>query len=114
MYLGQRYRNCRRYSVPTSSASVPDKKLVSMSLADPPMASASNNDPTAYERNVAVMIQIYGKKSKSDDSHMMKLLKMTHNIRRDKINTSTLFAVAIKEDYPFLGTENGYVKVSCS
>ena len=59
MYLGQRYWNCRRYSIPTSSASPPDKKLVSMSLADLPMVSVSNNDPTAYERNVAVMIQIY-------------------------------------------------------
>ena len=47
-----------------SSAPVPDKKFVSMSLADSPMASASNNDPTAYERNVAVMIQIYGKNPK--------------------------------------------------
>ena len=79
------------------------KKLVSMSLASPQMASGSNNDPTAYERNVAVMIQIYEKKSKSDYSHMTKLLKMTHDIRRDKINTSILSAIAIKEEYPFFG-----------
>ena len=74
-----------------------------MSLASPQMVSGSNNDPTAYERNVAVMIQIYEKKSKSDYCHMTKLLKMTHNIRRDNINTSILSAVAIKEEYPFFG-----------
>ena len=29
------------------------------------MTSASNNDLTAYERNVAVMVQVYEKKSSS-------------------------------------------------
>ena len=50
------------------------------------------------------------KKSSSDNSHMMKLLKMMHDIRRSKINISTLSAVAIKEEYPFFGYKNGYVK----
>jgi len=56
------------------------------------------------------MLCIYEKKSSSDYSHMMKLLKMTHDIRRSKINSSTLSAVAIKDEYPFFGHKNGYVK----
>ena len=63
-------------------------------------ASTGDDDTTAYERNVAVMAQVYEKKSSSDYSHMMMLMKMTHEIRRSKIN-STLSAVAIKEEYPF-------------
>ena len=58
---------------------------------------------TAYERNVAVMAQLYAKKSVNDNSHMMKLLQMTHEVRRMKINSSTLSAMAIKEEYPFFG-----------
>ena len=64
-------------------------------------ASTGDDDTTAYERNVAVMAQVYEKKSSSDYSHMMKLMKMTHEIRRTKINNSTLSAAAIKEEYPF-------------
>ena len=74
-------------------------------------ASTGDDDTTTYERNVAVMAQVYEKKSSSDYSHMMKLMKMTHEIRRSKINNSTLSAVAIKEEYPFFRHKNGYVKV---
>ena len=77
-----------------------EKKLIAASLV---MTSATtgDDDTIAYERNVAVMAQVYEKKSSSDYSHMMKLMKMTHEIRRSKINNSTLSAVAIKEEYPF-------------
>ena len=50
----------------------------------------------------------YMKKSSTDYSHMMKLTKMTHEIRRTKINNSTLSVAAIKEES---GIKNGYVKV---
>lgn len=78
------------------------KKLVTASLASA-IAPTSGTDITAYERNVAVMIQLYEKQSSSDYTHMMKLLKITHEMRRSKINTSTSSALAIKEKYPFFG-----------
>ena len=104
MYISQRYRNSRRYSAPKSSASVPDKKLVTASFASA-VDPTSVNDMTAYERNTTVMLQLYERKSDSDYSHMIKLMKMTHEIRRSNINNSTSSAVTIKEEYPFFGHE---------
>ena len=42
---------------------------------------------------------------------MMKLLKMTHNIRRGKINSSTLSTVAIKDEFPFFDHRKWVCKV---
>ena len=58
------------------------------SAADP----TSDNCMVAYERNVAVLLQLYIiiHESKSNNNHMimLKLLKMTHQIRRININSS--------------------------
>ena len=70
----------------------------------------SVNDMTAYERNVTVMQQLYAAKSGSE-SHMLKLLKITHDIRRSKINSSALSAVAIKEEYPFFENKKWVCKI---
>ena len=70
-------------------------------------ASTGDDDTTAYDRNVAVMAQVYEKSL----VHMMKLMKMTNEIRRTKINNSTLSAVAIKEEYPFFRHKKWVCKV---
>jgi len=70
----------------------------------------SVNDVTAYERNIVVMQQLYAAKS-GNECHMLKLLKMTHDVRRSKINNSALSAVAIKEEYPFFGHKKWVCKI---
>ena len=105
MYISQRYRNSRRYSTPKSSASASDKKLVTATFASPVHPTSVNDDMTGYNRNTRVMLQLHERKSDSDYSHMIKLMSMTHKIRRSKIDNSTSSAVTIKEEYPFFGHE---------
>ena len=69
----------------------------------------SVNDMTAYERNVTVMQQLHAAKLGSE-SHMLKLLKIIHDVR-SKINNSALSAVAIKGEYPFFGNKKWVCKI---
>ena len=45
------------------------------------------------------------KKKPTNDSFIKKLIKVTHKLRREKINTSAAAAVDIQEEYPFLKDE---------
>ena len=76
------------------------------------VAPTSDTGMTPYERYVAVMTQLYEKKSISDNSHMMKLLQITHEVRRTKINSSTYLHWLLKKNIHSLGTKNGYVCIS--
>ena len=67
----------------------------------------SVNDMSAYERNVSVMIQLYDEKKPGSESHMFKLLKMTHDARRSKINDSACLGLPLKKSIHSLGTING-------
>ena len=81
-----------------------------------PTASAVD-DPTSashmtvYERNFMVMLQIYDDTKPGSESHMVKLLKVTHDVRRSKINSSALSTVAIKKQYPFFGYKKWVRKI---
>ena len=50
-------------------------------------------------------------KKPGSESHMFKLLKMTHDARRSKINDSALSRVAIKIEYPFFGNNKWVSKI---
>ena len=97
-YLSQRYRNARRYSVPKSSETKPQKMVTASyaSTVDPTFNNdASMVDLVAYERNVAVLL--YESKS-SNEEHILKLLKI-----RGEEKSSVAPALHLKEEYPFFG-----------
>ena len=105
--MSQRYRNKRRQSEPTDTVDKgKQKKIITISHAVPLEVDDEkcDSDVVAYERNMKVLLSEY-KKQPTNDSHIQKLLKVTHKIRREKINASAAAAVDIQEEYPFLKDE---------
>ena len=110
-YLSQRFRNLRR---PTDSIhkNDPKAKVVSSSLATPVVVNPidvsvgpdPDSDMVAYERNTKVLLDEYANHP-SNHSHILKLLEVTHLIRREKIQTSQLSIAQLQKEYPYF--QNG-------
>lgn len=109
-YISQRYRNKRRKSDPIDDDDDDDKrkqrKIVTVSHAVPVVADEqeSDSDVVAYERNMKVLLSEY-KNHPTNESHIQKLLKVTHKLRRDKIHISALATVDIQKEssYAYMG-----------
>ena len=59
-----------------------------------------DSDVVAYDRNMRVLLSEY-KNHPTNEIHIQKLMKVTHKLRRDKINSSALATVDIQKEYPF-------------
>lgn len=58
----------------------------------------------AYERNTKVLLDEYANHP-SNDRHIMKLLEVTHPIRRENIHSSQLSIAKLQKEYPYF--QNG-------
>ena len=92
--------------------------MVTLSFASTVDLTASAvNDPTsvsdmaAYKRNFLVMLQIYNDSKPESESHMVKLLNVTHDV---KLKAVPCLQFPLKKNTHSLGTQNGYIKfINC-
>ena len=63
-----------------------------------------DSDVVAYDRNMKVLVSEY-KNHPTNELQFQKLLKVTHKLQRDKINSFALSVIDIQKEYPFF--ENG-------
>ena len=98
-YQGLFKSEIQKQSEPTNTEKGKQKKIVTVSHAVPLGVDDQecDSDVVAYERNMKVLLSEY-KKQPTNDAHIQKLLKVTHKIRREKINTSAVSAVDIQEE----------------
>ena len=86
--------------------------MVSSSLATPVVVNPidvsvgpdPDSDMVAYERNTKVLLDEYANHP-SNYSHILKLLEVTHLIRREKIQTSQLSIAQLQKENPYF--QNG-------
>ena len=64
------------------------------------VAPSSVDDMESYKRNMNVFKGLITAKS-NDMPHMMKLLRATHSIRRDKIKDSSMSTVDLLKEFTF-------------
>jgi len=113
-YLSQKFRNFRRVSMPHKPLSNP--KLVTAanilpveaSVTQSPSAVDCHTDTFAYDRNTKTLLDEW--KDKSYD-YVFQLLKVTHTLRRQAINSSDKSTIALAKDYPYFADDN-YVSAS--
>lgn len=74
-------------------------KIIAISYAAA-VAPSSVDDMETYTRNVEIFKRLITAKW-NNIPHMMKLLKVTHSIRSDKIKDSSLSMVDLQKEYPF-------------
>ena len=77
-----------------------EKNVVPVALNTAKKNLEPESDELAYERNMKVLLHEL-KSDKSNEEHIQKLFKITHALRREKIQSSQSSITNLQNDYPF-------------
>ena len=107
--MSQKFRNMRRNSEPVPAHRESKQKIVTAQHAVPAAAcrlssTDGGDDLVAYERNVQSLTEEFAK-TNPNNNRLYQLLKLTHSMRRSKIEHCDMRASQLKEEYPFFGSK---------
>ena len=88
------------------------KKIVAVSHAAalPDIHPSEDTDLVAYERNTKKMISLFNSQF-YNHQYFHRLLKLTYELRRLNINSSSMTMSAVKEEYPYFGNAKWVMKI---
>ena len=88
------------------------KKIVAVSHATalPDTGPSEDTDLVAYERNTKKMTSMF-KSQSFNHQHFHRLMKLTYQLHRLNINSSSMTVSAIKEEYPYFGNAKWVMKI---
>ena len=99
----------RRNSQPVQAHRESKQKTVTAQHAVPvatghPSSADGDDDVAAYERNIQSLSEELAR-ANPNSNRVYRLLKLTHSMRRSKIEHCDLHVSQLKEEYPFFGSK---------